>query len=55
MDQNRQHQQNLKQPPFGVVLIRARSNRMVDLVPLPPAISDALSRVQPGEVCLVGA
>ena len=55
MDQNLQYQQNLKQLPFGVVLIRARSNRMVDLLPLLPAISDALSRVQPGELCFVGA
>ena len=54
MDQNLQHQQNLEHLSFGVVLIRARSNRMVDLVPLLPAISDALSRLQPGELCLVG-
>lgn len=55
MDRNLQHQQNVKQLSFGIVLIRARSNRMVDLVPLLPAIAEALGGLGPGELRLVGA
>ena len=55
MDQNLPHQQNLGRLAFGVVLIRAPSNRLVHLRPLIPAIHDALRGLQPGELRVVGA
>ena len=54
MDRGIQHQQNVSALPFGVLLIRARSNRMPDLVPLVPAILEALARLQPGQLLTVG-
>jgi len=55
MDRRLQHQQNISVLPFGVVLIRARSNRVQDLMPLVPEILAALDRVRPGHVELAGA
>jgi hypothetical protein len=55
MDRNLQHQQNLSTLPFGVVLVRAPSNRLSDLRPLVPAILEALSTLVPGEHRMVGA
>jgi hypothetical protein len=40
---------------IGLLLIRARSNRIEDLRPLVPAIMEALTHVRPGEVRTVGA
>ncbi|MBM4189062.1 MAG: hypothetical protein FJ206_17315 [Gemmatimonadetes bacterium] len=50
MDRNLQHQQQIAQLPFGVVLVRAPSHRLVHLRPLIPAILAALSALQPGEL-----
>jgi hypothetical protein len=47
--------QDLAAVPFGVVVIRARSNRVQDLRPLIGAISEALARVEPGKVVHVGS
>lgn len=55
MDRNLQHQQNIARLPFGVVLVRAPSNRLVHLRRLVPAILDALRGLQPGELRVVGA
>ena len=43
MDRNLQHQQHIARLPFGVVLVRAPSNRLVHLRPLIPAILAVLS------------
>jgi len=50
MDRGIEHQQNLARLPFGVILIRAASNRMEHLEPLVPAIIDALAVLQPGQL-----
>ena len=55
MDRNRRHQQQLANQPFGVVLVRARSNRIGDLMPLVPDILNAISDIDPGELRRVGA
>jgi hypothetical protein len=55
MDSNLEFQQNLTVLPFGVLIIRAPSNRLVHLKPLVPGILAALSDVQPGEVRRIGA
>lgn len=55
MDRNLQHQQNIARLPFGVVLVRAPSNRLVHLRPLVPAMLEAFRGLQPGELRVVGA
>ncbi len=55
MDQNLPHQQNLAAIGMAVVLVRATSNRLVDLRPLVPAILAAVAVVRAGEVRRVGA
>ena len=55
MDRNIQHQQNLGALSFGIVLVRARSNRMIHLDPLVPEMLAALASLRPGELRLVGA
>jgi predicted nuclease of predicted toxin-antitoxin system len=55
MDRTLEFQQNLSAAGFGVVLIRARSNRMRDLRPLVPEILRALDGIKAGELRRVGA
>jgi predicted nuclease of predicted toxin-antitoxin system len=55
MDKNLQFQQNLTAHAIGVVLIRARSNRVDDLRPLVPQILEAVSASEPGKIRVVGA
>jgi predicted nuclease of predicted toxin-antitoxin system len=54
MDRNLQNQQNLASLPFGVLLIRAPSNRLRDLLPMVPMILAALPKLRPGELTVVG-
>lgn len=54
MDKNLKDQQPLITQPFGVVLVRAASNRMLHLRPLLPAILAALKDLGPGELRRVG-
>jgi predicted nuclease of predicted toxin-antitoxin system len=55
LDRNLEFQQNIKILPFGIVVVRSRSNRMVDLTPLIPVILVAANQVGPGRVLTVGA
>ena len=55
LDRNLEFQQNIKVLPFGVVVVRTRSNRVADLTPHIGKILEAASRVAPGEVEKVGA
>jgi predicted nuclease of predicted toxin-antitoxin system len=55
MDRNLEFQQPLARQPFGVVLVKAASNRMVHLRPVVPAILAALHSLRPGELRRVGA
>ena len=55
MDRNLRHQQPLANQTFGVVLVRARSNRLADLLEIVPAILSAIDGIQPGELRRVGA
>jgi predicted nuclease of predicted toxin-antitoxin system len=54
MDRGIEFQHNLSTLPFGVLLLRARSNRMMHLQPLVPPILDALPTIKPGELLRVG-
>jgi predicted nuclease of predicted toxin-antitoxin system len=55
LDRNLEFQQNIKILPFGIVVVRSRSNRIVDLTPHIPGILLAVSQVGPGRVVTVGA
>jgi hypothetical protein len=55
MDRGIEFQQNLTTVCFGVLLVRAASNRMVHLQPLVPAILDALPELKLGQLHRIGA
>jgi predicted nuclease of predicted toxin-antitoxin system len=55
LDRNLEFQQNIKVLPFGIVVVRAVSNRMVHLVPLVAGIVEATAQATVGEVVRVGA
>ena len=55
VDQNLEFQQNVQASGLAVVVLVARTNRLKELRPLIPALLDALSRVEPGELVRVGA
>jgi hypothetical protein len=55
MDKNLQFQQNLAAHAIGIVLIRARSNRIDDLRPLVPQILDAVAAAEPGKIRVASA
>jgi hypothetical protein len=50
LDTNLPRQQNLQDYQLGVIVLRARSNRLSDLMELMPQIPDALNLVRPGTV-----
>jgi hypothetical protein len=49
IDQGIEYQQNLAGRTISLALVRARSNRLADLVPLVPKILGALHSVKPGQ------
>lgn len=54
MDRNLEFQQPLRNQPFGVILLRARTNRMAHIAPLVPEIRDALEGLRSGELRQIG-
>ena len=50
MDKNPPAQQTLDGRSFGVIVLKANSNRLADLQPLVPAVLAALASLQPGMV-----
>lgn len=54
LDKNLPYQQNLTSRRIGILMIRARSNRMQDLAPLIPACLFALTSIKPGAVLRIG-
>jgi len=54
MDRGIEFQQNLSELPFGVLLLRAPSNRIVHLRPLVLTILDVLSKLSPGHLHRIG-
>lgn len=55
LDRNIEFQQNISVLPFGVIVVRAVSNRMVHLRPLAAEILLAISAAKPGQLQEVGA
>jgi hypothetical protein len=54
MDRSIEFQQNISALPFGVLVVRASSNRMMHLRPLVAAILEALASLQPGRLYRIG-
>jgi predicted nuclease of predicted toxin-antitoxin system len=54
MDRNIEFQQRIAVLPFGIVLVRAPSNRIQDLRPLVPSILAAFVAIQGGAIFRVG-
>jgi hypothetical protein len=55
MDRSIEHQQDVSELPFGIVVLRAPSNRLLHLRPLAPAILAVLAELAPGRLQQVGA
>ena len=55
MDRRLPEQQAVAGLPFGILLVQARSNRLVHLRPLVTAMLAALPTLRPGTVASVGA
>jgi hypothetical protein len=55
LDRGVEFQHNIPALPYGVVLMRAASNRMQHLRPLVPTILDAIATTKPGQLQQVGA
>lgn len=55
LDKNLPYQQNLDSTRIAVLILRARSNRMQDLLPLIPECLAALESIQPRQVVRVGS
>jgi len=55
IDRNLRYQQNLTGRKIALLIVRARSNRVVDLEPHFPACAEALQTIQPGTVVEVGS
>jgi hypothetical protein len=54
MDRRLEKQHDLSALLFGVVIVLARSNRMVDLLPMTGALREVVARIGPGQVEHVG-
>lgn len=50
VDKSLSKQQQVHTRPFGVVVLRARTNRLADLLPLVSALRAAVEELHPGEV-----
>jgi hypothetical protein len=50
MDRNMRFQQRFQVRPFGAIVLRARSNRLPDLLPLVPELVQALPKVKLSQV-----
>lgn len=53
VDKNLPKQQRLDHRAFGVVVLRAKTNRLVDLLPLVPKLRATLKRLGRGQVRVV--
>jgi hypothetical protein len=54
VDRGFEFQQNLRSRQIAVLLVRARSSRLADLLPHVPEILERLESLRPGEVVRVG-
>jgi len=54
VDRNLTYQQNVAAAGIAVIVLHARGNRLADLVPLVPALREALATAPVGQVTNVG-
>ena len=54
VDKSIPFQQRLNDLPFALIVLRARTNRLTDLLPLVPALLRARDEIKPGELREVG-
>src|SRR5580692_6097992 len=54
LDRGIQYQQNLAEAKIAILLIRAKSNRLVDVLPHVPDCLVAIRSVKPGEIVKIG-
>ncbi len=54
LDRGIEYQQNLQSRGLAIVLIRAKSSRLDDLLPHVSQILDALKMMQPGQISKIG-
>jgi predicted nuclease of predicted toxin-antitoxin system len=54
VDQSIEYQQNLTGRTIAIIILRARSNRLRDLLPHVPACLVQLESIQPGQIVRVG-
>ncbi len=55
VDRNLTFQRDLRDVKIAVIVLVARGNRLVDLLPLVPALREAVETVDPGQVVRLGA
>ncbi len=54
LDKNLPLQQRVQGRAFSVVVLRTKSSRLQDLIPLVPALKEALDDLRPGEAREIG-
>ena len=50
VDKNLPKQQRIDNRPLAVIVLRAKTNRLADLLPLVPKLLSVLEKAQPGQV-----
>jgi len=53
VDTNLPNQQRIDNRSFAVVLLRAKTNRLIDLLPLVPKLRATLKRLVPGQLFIL--
>ena len=54
VDRGLTFQQNTRGLPLGIIVLRAKSNRLADLLPLVPLLEEALRSLKPGDHLSLG-
>ena len=52
LDRGIEYQQNLKSRKLAILLLRSKSSRLADLLPLVPAVLDSLKTIRMGELTI---
>ena len=53
VDTNLPNQQRIDNRSFAVVVLRAKTNRLIDLLPLVPKLRATLKRLAPGQLSIL--
>ena len=55
VDRNLSFQQNTRALPIAIIVLRAKTNRLIDLLPLVPKLKTAIDSSKPGILTIVEA